>query len=257
MTGVKRLKASSVGSELRFEQVRKAFGAHEVLKGLTASIPLTGVTFVVGASGSGKSVVCRLGVGLLRADAGQVTLFDEDLSALPERDLNRLRARVPYLVQGPALLDWLSLEANVALASRQRADGLRLAREALVRLGLGAFGHKLPKQVGPGVAKRAAIARALVLQPECLMLDEPTTGLDSEAAAQVTDTIAQLRREGLAAIVVSHDYRALERLADRVLEIRDGLSGFEGSPDGFLRHQAASLPRSAPSSEPRYEAELP
>src|SRR4051794_30070804 len=100
---------------LVFTDVVKAFapGVH-ILHGLSATVPLKGLTFVVGKSGSGKSVLCRLAVGLLQPDSGQVELAGERIDAMPERKLSRVRAKVPYLIQGPALLDWLTLEENVA-----------------------------------------------------------------------------------------------------------------------------------------------
>lgn len=210
---------------LRFEGVTKRFDAHgpPVLEGLTAEVPLQGLTFVVGKSGSGKSVLCRLAVGLLKPDRGSVTLLDAQVDALPERALRPLRAQVPYLVQGPALLDWLTVLDNVMLAARgTRPEREARSRSALERVGLADLAARFPPQLGPGVKKRTAIARALVLEPRFLLLDEPTTGLDREAATQVNDTLLGLKRQGLGAMIVSHDHRAVKALADRVLEVSGG-----------------------------------
>ncbi len=220
-------------SQVTFTNVTKSFGTHQVLTGFSATISLSGITFIVGKSGSGKSVLCRLAVGLLRPDSGEVLTVHQRVDLLPERALRRVRASLPYLVQGPALLDWLSLEDNVALASdNSKADGR--ARDALNRVGLGELAGRLPPAVGPGIRKRAAIARALVLAPKFLLLDEPTTGLDREAADQVNDTLRRLRDDGLGAALVSHDYRALEQLADHVIEVREGKTGYQGPKSGFL-----------------------
>ncbi|GMU63629.1 MAG: ABC transporter ATP-binding protein [Myxococcaceae bacterium] len=217
---------------LVLSDVSRRFGSVPVLSHLSVEIPLRGITFVVGKSGSGKSVLCRLGVGLLKPDAGTVTLLGERVDTLPERRLAALRAQVPYLVQGPALLDWLTLADNVALPdARAKTDGR--AQEAMERVGLTAFTTRFPPEVGPGIRKRAAIARALVLAPRALLLDEPTTGLDREAAGQVNETLALLRAQGLAAIVVSHDFAALELLADRVVEVAKGQIGYQGPKSGF------------------------
>lgn len=220
-------------SQITFTNVTKSFGEHQVLTGLSTTISLSGITFIVGKSGSGKSVLCRLAVGLLRPDSGSVMTLDQRVDQLPERALQRVRASLPYLVQGPALLDWLSLEDNVALASdHSKADGR--ARDALNRVGLREFADRLPPAVGPGIRKRAAIARALVLAPKFLLLDEPTTGLDQEAAGQVNETLRRLRDDGLGAALVSHDYRALEQLADHVIEVQNGKTGYQGPKSGFL-----------------------
>jgi phospholipid/cholesterol/gamma-HCH transport system ATP-binding protein len=214
-----------MSATLDFHGIVKRFDpkAPPVLNGLEAHVPLEGLTFVIGKSGSGKSVLCRLAVGLLKPDEGSVTLLDERVDALPERALRPLRAQVPYLVQGPALLDWLSLKDNVMLAVKgTRAEREAKAGAALSRLGLDAVADRFPPQVGPGIKKRTAIARALALEPKYLLLDEPTTGLDKEAAGQVNDALLQLKRQGLGALIVSHDHGAVRALADRVIEVTEG-----------------------------------
>ena len=211
---------------LVFLEIVKAFiPGHNVLNGLSATVPLKGLTFVVGKSGSGKSVLCRLAVGLLQPDSGQVELSGERIDNLPERKLQRVRSKVPYLIQGPALLDWLSLEDNVALAARGVPDHGQV-KAAMQRVGLTEFASRMPSEVGPGIKKRTAIARALVLEPRYLLLDEPTTGLDREASGQVNDTLGVLKQQGLGAMVVSHDYKAVELLADQVLEVSEGKAAF-------------------------------
>ncbi len=223
-------------STLSLRGIAKRFGEATILEGLSVEIPLTGITFIVGTSGSGKSVLCRLAVGLLKPDAGEVHFFDQRVDTLPERKLRELRARAPYLVQGPALLDWLTLFDNVALADpKSREDGR--AEDAMKRLGLMDFASRKPPEVGPGLRKRAAIARALVLEPEVLLLDEPTTGLDREAAGQVNDALALVREQGLGVALVSHDYDALGKLADRVVQVKDRKVGYCGPAKDFPRER--------------------
>jgi phospholipid/cholesterol/gamma-HCH transport system ATP-binding protein len=154
------------------------------------------------------------------------------VSSLPERQLHTVRARLPYLVQGPALLDWMTVEANVRLAAPGH-DSAR-ARHALERLGLWDWKDRFPSELGPAGKKRVAIARALSLDQVCLLLDEPTTGLDRVAARKVNDTLAQLKTQNLGAIIVSHDYRALEALADNVLVIARGQAVFWGTREAFF-----------------------
>jgi phospholipid/cholesterol/gamma-HCH transport system ATP-binding protein len=218
---------------LRFHEVAVTFGAgRRVLAGLSAELSTRELTFVAGASGAGKSVLCRLAVGLLRPESGRVELLGERVDTLPERALRPLRQRAPYLVQGPALLDWRTLRENVALAAP--GASAEAVEEALAVVGLEAAADRLPTELGPGAKKRAAIARALVLKPEYLLLDEPTTGLDRRAAAQVEGVLASVKARGLGALVVSHDYRLLRMLADRVLVVAGGRSAFLGRPETFL-----------------------
>ncbi len=211
-------------ASLKFEGIVKRFekGTPPVLDGLSVEIPLEGLTFVIGKSGSGKSVLCRLAVGLLKPDEGSVTLLDEPVHTLPERALRPLRAQVPYLVQGPALLDWLTLLDNVLLATAHGPEREQRAREALARVGLESVADRFPPAVGPGVKKRTAIARALALAPRFLLLDEPTTGLDREAAGQVNEALLHLKQQGLGALIVSHDHGAVREMADRVIEVSKG-----------------------------------
>lgn len=224
-------------SRLLFEDVRKSFDGAPALLGLSADIPLSGLTFVVGQSGSGKSVLCKLAVGLLHPDAGRVHLDGQDVPSLDRADLHDLRRAHPYVVQGPALLDWLTAAQNVALTDPRASDAA--VRAALDQADAGALADLYPEALGPGAQKRVAIARALLLHPRYLLLDEPTTGLDNRAADAVNHVLTSLRDQGLGALVVSHDYRALRAAADRVLLIAAGRAAFLGPRDAFL---ASDLP---------------
>jgi phospholipid/cholesterol/gamma-HCH transport system ATP-binding protein len=225
---------------LRFSEVSVTFeSGRRVLAGLSAELSTRELTFVAGASGAGKSVLCRMAVGLVRPDSGEVELLGERVDTQPERTLRGLRQRAPYLVQGPALLDWRTLRENVVMA----APGIsrEAAEDALGLVGLEGLADRLPTELGPGAKKRAAIARALALEPEYLLLDEPTTGLDRRAAAQVEGVLASVKARGLGALVVSHDYRLLRTLADRVLVVGGGRCAFLGTPEAFLSSSEPEL----------------
>ncbi len=224
---------------VRLRGVHKAYGGAVVFAGVDLDVPAAGVTFVVGRSGAGKSVLCRLAVGLERPDGGRVELFGQPITGRPARALLPLRRVAPYLVQGPALLDWLTLRQNVALADP--AAGGAAVDEALFRVGLGGVADKRPQQVGPGIRKRAAIARALLLRPRYLLFDEPTTGLDRPAARQVSEVLVRLREEGLGALVVSHDYPLLARLADRVVLVAGGRARLYEERAAFLNSADAEV----------------
>lgn len=224
---------------LRFVGLHKGFDGVPVLRGFSAEVPLDRITFVVGRSGSGKSVLCRLAVGLLRPDQGEVELLGQRVDLLPERALVALRAQVPYVVQGPALLDWLTVRRNVAL-SRKGASAAQV-EDVLDRVGLTGLADRLPSGLGPGVQKRVAIARALLLEPRFLLFDEPTTGLDRRAARQVNAELRALKESGLGALVVSHDYGSLAEVADGVLGVAGGQAAFHLTPEAFFQtdHPAA------------------
>lgn len=225
---------------LSFEDVHKSYGGAPVLRGLSAELDLSQVTYVVGKSGQGKSVLCRLAVGLEKPDKGAVRIFDDEVSQLSEEELMPVRKKAPYIVQGPALLDWLTIQQNVQLAVGSKND-TAAAEEAIARVGITEFAQRFPPELSPGVKKRAAIARALVMSPTYLLLDEPTTGLDRQATKQVNDVLLQLKKEGLGALVVSHDYRSLEVTADEVLMVSDGKVGFRGTAAEFLASTAPEI----------------
>lgn len=231
---------------LRFEDVHKSFGAQRVLDGVTLDIPLDRFTYVVGRSGGGKSVLCRLAVALTRSDRGEILFDGQPVSKLGRDARIALRRRYPYVVQGAALLDWLTLAENVGLTDR--AASPETLRAALAKVGLADRAQTYPPQNSPGVNKRAALARALLMQPRFLLLDEPTTGLDAQAADEVNATLQALRREGLGALVVSHDYEALERFADAVVVLANGRVAFHGTPrDFFASSQPAVRALTAPA----------
>lgn len=224
---------------IRLVGVQKSFAGRRVLAGVDLHVPRDGVTFVVGRSGVGKSVLSRCCVGLLRVDAGEVHVGGERVDQLPERALTRLRRRVPYVVQGSALLDWMDLRANVALPliralGLPEAEAFERADRALEQVGLAEVASKMPPDLGPGDRKRASIARALALEPEAILFDEPTTGLDAAAARRVDRLIRQTADRGTAALVVSHDLDSIRLVADRVAVLDDGVIGFVGEAERFF-----------------------
>ena len=224
---------------IRLVGVHKRFGAQAVLEGIELEVRKGSVTFVVGRSGAGKSVLSRCCVGLLRVDEGEVWVGGERIDAWPERRLRALRRRVPYVVQGPALLDWLDLRQNVAVPL-SRALGLgareaeRRAEVARSAVGLCALATRAPPEVGPGARKRASIARALALEPEAVLYDEPTAGLDPAAARAVDRLIQSAADQGTTAVVVSHDLASLRRIAQRVALLDGGRIAFFGDADQFF-----------------------
>jgi phospholipid/cholesterol/gamma-HCH transport system ATP-binding protein len=220
---------------IELRDVHKSLGGNEVLRGVSLRAPTARRTFVIGASGAGKSVLARHAAGLLRPDAGEVHVLGRRIDALPERALQReVRRRVPFVLQGAALLDGLSLGENVELALRAEGGPARArrgrARELLDRVGLADQASLAAHEAGPGVAMRCAIARALALSPAQVIYDEPTSGLDPSAARQVDALLLELSRAGVGALVISHDPLSIFGAAESVVYLSAGRVAFEGSP---------------------------
>lgn len=227
---------------LSLRGINVALGGRAILKDLSVDLPLHGMSFIVGPSGSGKSTLCRVAVGLIRPASGSIEYVPASGPSLrveraSEAALSELRRAVPYVIQASALLDWLTLRENIALAARTRhpskAHASAEVAQALERVGLTRWADRRPPEVSPGLRKRAAIARALVLAPTAIILDEPTTGLDRVAADQVIETLLQLRAQSTGVLAVSHDARTLEAVAEHVIEVREGHITYVGALDDF------------------------
>lgn len=187
---------------------------------------------VVGRSGAGKSVLMKAATGLLEASAGSVSLDDVTARAGDARAFATLRARVVFVHQDPALLDDLTVRENVAFArarSATRGDVDGDVERALSSLGLVDVGQRLPREISPGQQRTAAFARALVLAPDFLVVDEPTTGIDPASARAVYGALAEVFARGTTLVIVTHDRRLLAALSPRLVAVHDGLVVFEGS----------------------------
>ncbi|MFO0723655.1 MAG: ATP-binding cassette domain-containing protein [Myxococcota bacterium] len=220
---------------IEFRGLKKRFGDKQVLDGIDLLIPKGSVAFIIGTSGAGKSVLMKHLVGLLRADAGQILFEGTDVSQFSEERFYEVRRRVSYVFQHSTLLDGLDVLDNVALPLEHRlslslAEARARAEVELSRLRLEPFLHRYPAELGAGLKKRAAIARSLALEPDYLIYDEPTTGLDPVNARRVDALIIELKSRGITQIVVSHDLASILGVADRVAMIHGGRVHIEGTP---------------------------
>ncbi len=217
----------------------KSFGRLEVLRGIDLDFFPGQTTVVLGPSGTGKSVLLKLLVGLLRPDAGSVSFRSTRLDRLSESALSPIRRRIGYLFQQGALFDSLSVFDNVAFPMREAGmtDDLEIGRRvgASLRLvGLGDLVDRMPSQLSGGQQKRAALARAIVLKPEVVLYDEPTTGLDPIRADLINELILRLQRTlGVTSIVVTHDLASAFKVADRMVMLHEGKVVLDAPPSAF------------------------
>ena len=220
--------------------VHHAFGRRVIFDDLSCEVPGGQLTVIVGGSGSGKSTLLRLVGGLIRPDRGEVVVEGRDITKLRERHLKEVRLGLGMLFQNGALLDSLSVFANVSFPLREHTDLDDAAiadavHESLERTGLKDVDDLLPPQLSGGMRKRVALARAIVRRPRVLMCDEPFSGLDPISALRIERLLLDLNESGLTLLVVSHDAPSTQRTADRVLALLPGQC-VQGSPAQLLEH---------------------
>jgi phospholipid/cholesterol/gamma-HCH transport system ATP-binding protein len=221
--------------KLALEGVKKAFGAKRVLDGVDLAVAPGESVVVIGGSGTGKSVLLKSVLGLLRPDAGSIRLDGQELVGLRGRALDQARARFGMLFQGAALFDSLPVWRNVTFAltqgrAREARRMRRLAIETLARVGLEPQVADLrPAELSGGMQKRVGLARAIAANPEIIFFDEPTTGLDPIRADVINALIReQVTALGATAITITHDMSSVRRIADRVAMLHDGRIIWQG-----------------------------
>ena len=212
----------------RLEDVTMSYGERVVIQNLTLDIIEGAITCVIGLSGAGKSTILRLINGLRKPDSGRILVKGQDIGKLPERDLIELRRSIGFSFQFAALFDSLTVYENVALPLRENTtlpeDQInRRVMQALESVGLSGAEHKLPSELSGGMVKRAGFARAIITNPELVLYDEPTTGLDPIITHLLTDTILRLRNQmNGSAVVISHDLQSIFMMADYIAMLFEG-----------------------------------
>ena len=228
---------------IEVRDLHKTFDGQQVLRGVSLTIPKGRLTSIIGRSGTGKSVLLKHLIRLLRPDRGQVLVEGVDVVPLRGRSLDRVRAKFGVLFQGGALFDSLTVFENVAFPLREKtglpepevADRVRQRLEAV---GLADMGHKYPAEISGGMRKRVALARALVTDPEIVLFDEPTTGLDPIMLHAIHRLIADTHeRFGFTGVVVSHDVPDVFDIAHQVAMLHEGTIVVAGPPEDVLRSE--------------------
>ncbi len=217
--------------------IHKSFGDNHVLRGFTLSIRDGQTTTVIGGSGSGKSVMLKHIVGLLRPDSGDVWVDEHNVSRLDSDSLYQLRRNVGYVFQFAALFDSMTIAENVGMGLRRMADFPAEAipervRECLELVDLAGYEDHFPSQLSGGQKKRAGLARAIATRPKYILYDEPTTGLDPVTTSVIDEMIVRMSDElNVTGVVISHDMKSAFRISDRVAMLYEGVVRIDGTPD--------------------------
>ncbi|GMU87647.1 MAG: ABC transporter ATP-binding protein [Ignavibacteriales bacterium] len=233
---------------IEIKGLKKAFGSKQVLKGVDLSIPDNETLVIIGRSGCGKSVMLKHIVGLLTPDEGDVYVQGKLIRELKEKELYEIRKMFGFLFQGAALFDSMTVEENVMLPiveSGQKVSQSEMDKsvaEKLEMVGLPGIQKNKPSELSGGMRKRVGLARALIMNPQYILYDEPTTGLDPIMSDNIDDLIKELAgRLKVTSIVVTHDMFSVKNVADRVAMMHEGKVYFTGTPDELLNSKDQTI----------------
>jgi len=233
---------------IKIRGLKKKLGAKQVLNGVDLDVENGETIVVMGRSGTGKSVLLKHVIGLMSPDAGSLEVDGTDLAGLPERELNEIRKRFGMLFQGAALFDSMTVGENVGLALVEhlrlpKAEVRRRVAERLEWVGLKGVEGVKPGSLSGGMRKRVGLARAIAMDPQYILYDEPTTGLDPILAGSIGELIRSLQqRLGVTSIVVTHDMASAYKVADRMAMLDGGRIVFTGTTEE-VRHTRDPLVR--------------
>ena len=245
-TGVKTDSSKIV---IEIKGVEKSFGAQKVLSGMTLNLCNGENLVILGRSGTGKSVLIKCIIGLLKPDAGSITVFGQNVESLDRKQLNELRQKVGFLFQNGALYDSMTVRQNLEFSLRRNKRHLTekeikdKVHEALENVGLADQIDKTPAQLSGGMQKRISLARTIIVDPSIMLYDEPTTGLDPITSVEISQLINEVQKKyKTSSIVITHDIKCARTTASRVIMVKDGtvykegkLEEFEKSDDPVIR----------------------
>jgi phospholipid/cholesterol/gamma-HCH transport system ATP-binding protein len=216
--------------------LRKAFGDHEVLRGIDLHVNKGENLVILGKSGTGKSVLIKCLVGLEWPDEGEIRVFGRDLTTLNYEELNESRVRTGFLFQNAALYDSMTVKENLLFPLRQHKKEMNrekkqaLVMEMLDNVGLVESIDQLPSRLSGGQSKRIGLARTLILRPELMLYDEPTTGLDTGTGKEISELIISMKKKyNISSITITHDMSCARLTADRIIMLREGVVVAEGT----------------------------
>lgn len=236
---------------IELKNVHKSFrdGRDQILKGVNLYFPRGKLTYILGPSGTGKSVTIKHILGLLSPDQGEVLVLGQDLSKMSHSEITKFREKFGMVFQNAALFDDMTVFENVAFPLREHThmseEEIKKTVESMLQtLDMNGPYDKYPNEISGGMRKRVGIARAMVRKPEILLYDEPTTGLDPHTRVTVDELIEKLKNEfKLTSVVISHDIPSALRLADQIIFLDQGLVAFEGVAEDFVKSKHPAIRR--------------
>jgi phospholipid/cholesterol/gamma-HCH transport system ATP-binding protein len=223
------------GAVIQIKDLKKSFGNNNVLNGISITLKKGENLVVLGKSGSGKSVLIKCLVGLINPDEGVVSVFGEDISSLDSDGMNKLRRRLGFLFQSGALYDSMSVTENLLFPLRESKDMDMKAREVLVKealdnVGLTDVEDKMPSELSGGMRKRLGLARTIILKPEIMLYDEPTTGLDPITSREISELMLKIQKNyKTSSIIITHDMACAAITANRMVILKDGKVAASGT----------------------------
>jgi phospholipid/cholesterol/gamma-HCH transport system ATP-binding protein len=220
---------------IRVENIHKSFGEHEVLKGISTVFEKGITNLIIGASGSGKTVLLKCLLGLFQPEEGKIFYGDKAIQKMDDDEKRKLREDIGMLFQGGALFDSMTIEENVMFPLRmftnwKKSEMLERVNEVLARVNLEGVNNKYPAEISGGMQKRVSIARAIVNKPHYLFCDEPNSGLDPNTATVIDNLIQEITKEyNITTVVVSHDMNSVMEIGENIVLLKNGLLVWEGS----------------------------
>lgn len=222
---------------LELKNIHKSFGSNHVLKGFNLKLYDGENLVIMGKSGSGKSVMVKCIVGLIQPDSGSITIKNQDIISMGQKELDFLRTEIGYLFQGSALYDSMTVRENLEFPLRRHKDKVPdfqsteiSVREALQNVGLEHTLDLMPSELSGGMQRRVALARALILKPEIIMYDEPTTGLDPITANEIIQLMRNIQIQyKTSSLIITHDVDCARVISNRIILLVDGINYAEGT----------------------------